>query len=131
MVWGSTKLYGTKIKTLDNGVVLACAGKVADEARAQRYFSKPMTNDPPKVDKSFQCIVIVKGEPFFCHENLIPIPIEHPFFAVGSGADFALMAMQMGCSAIEAIIRTSELDANTNNETTYVELHAKKKATKP
>jgi ATP-dependent protease HslVU (ClpYQ) peptidase subunit len=43
------------------------------------------------------------------------IAIEHEFFAIGSGAPIAMVAMHMGMSAKEAISFTSEISTTTNN----------------
>lgn len=42
-----------------------------------------------------------------------PVRVESKFYALGSGRDFALAAMHLGCRACEAIKLASSLDINT------------------
>lgn len=51
-----------------------------------------------------------------------PTPIEGKFFAVGSGADYAMGAMAMGASAEEAVRIAARYDLNTGGGLTVVEL---------
>jgi 20S proteasome alpha/beta subunit len=45
----------------------------------------------------------------------VPYKIESPFFAVGSGRDFAMAAMHLGKTAVEAVEVAMALDAGTGN----------------
>lgn len=122
----------TKIRYLPNGVVVACAGNANNEAVALKYFSgeKWMDEEPPDIKKGFECILITKtGVPMACHGSLRPFVIEHPYYAVGTGTEFALAAMEMGKGAVEAVKFSARLDCNTNDSVTVYEIknHAKKK----
>lgn len=44
-----------------------------------------------------------------------PFPVENPFHAVGSGRDFALMAMHVGYDARKAVELTCELSSHCGN----------------
>lgn len=51
------------------------------------------------------------------HEGAICfIPMRKPFYAIGSGRDFALMAMHLGKSAREAVALAALFDRYTNTE---------------
>ena len=42
-------------------------------------------------------------------ESSLPLTISHPFYAVGSGEEFAMALLHVGKTAIEAVKITSEL----------------------
>lgn len=52
-----------------------------------------------------------------------PVIIENEFFALGSGRDFALAAMHLGCSAEEAVKVASMFDTNSGNGVTVLKLN--------
>lgn len=109
-----------KILTLDNGVVLACAGDAAKGIQAKKFFSQPdwedKLDDAPNFKKGFEALVISKGRIYYCVNDCIAIPLGHKFHAMGSGWVLAAAAMHMGLSAIEAVKFASELDIHTNSE---------------
>lgn len=49
------------------------------------------------------------------HEQHGRFRVEAPFFAVGSGADFALMAMELGKGAAEAVSLSARFDTGTGD----------------
>jgi len=51
----------------------------------------------------------------YCSASPFPEIVEQPFFARGSGRDFALMAMHLGKSAQEAVELTSLFDSGCGN----------------
>ena len=65
--------------------------------------------------KEFECILIYNDKPYFCFSALYPSPIESEYFAIGSGAPYAIAAMARGDSAIEAIKFASTIDVHTND----------------
>lgn len=123
----------SKIKRLNKNTAIACAGSGADEYRARQHFSLPDWKDhePPKVKSNFECVLINKGQPYFCVGNLFPIKMEHDYYAIGSGGNFAMAGMATGLSAEEAVQFASELCLYTNDiiETFDVKEH-QTKATK-
>lgn len=121
----------TKIRYINKDIVISCAGDVNNEVRAINYFAKPnwASEEPPSVKKGgFQCIIIIKDQPFYCDHALYPQPIEHKYFAIGTGAPYACAYMELGHPAVEAVKFASKFDVNTNDVvTTYViKDHAKK-----
>lgn len=68
-------------------------------------------------------LLIVRPGGLFLLENAtVPFQIEEPFFAMGSGRDYALMAMHLGRSAIEAVELTSQLTTCCGNGVDYLRL---------
>lgn len=66
----------------------------------------------PLKDIGFTALRISKsGEVFFYHDGQFPSgPLRGDFFAVGSGAEYALGAMEQGASAIDAVHIAIKLD---------------------
>ena len=61
---------------------------------------------------------------------LRPVPVQEPFFAVGSGAEYALGAMAQGASAKEAVLIASRFDPATGNGVDVVRVLQPKKEKK-
>lgn len=114
----------SKIRILNKDTVIACAGDVIDEAIAIDFFSKKNWQKlipPSPTKKAFECILIYKNKPYYCLRKMYPIPIESDYFAIGSGWQLAISAMEMGASAVGAVKFASKLDINTNSVVeTYV-----------
>ncbi len=72
--------------------------------------------DKPKFlgEDGFCCLEVNKsGELFIWYDHLVPIPIHEKKMAIGSGGGFALGAVEMGASAIEAIRVSAKLNTDT------------------
>lgn len=121
----------SKIKRLNKTTVIACAGSAEDEHKARQHFSGPNWRDveAPQVKKNFECLLIVKGQPHFCVGNLYPIKMEHDYYALGSGGNFAMAGLSTGMTAEEAVQFASEMCIYTNDiiETFDVKEHQTKK----
>lgn len=64
----------------------------------------------------FVPVLLVSNSGLHLFENSpIPFRIEEPFFAMGSGRDYALMAMHLGCDAKEAVRLTCEMTTCCGN----------------
>ena len=69
--------------------------------------------DKPSVNKdSFAALLLTKDGVFRMESRLVLWPVEAPH-ALGSGRDFAVMAMHLGKSADEAVVLAGEFDCNT------------------
>jgi len=130
------KIFASKIFILRPNFVISCAGDVDIEYKAMEFFRNPKWRQEEIPDytkkenesdekKEFRCIGIENGQPFFCHDSLVPVPIEHPFFAIGSGSDIAMGAMHLGLTPQQAVILASELDINTNDVVDYYDIQDK------
>lgn len=60
----------------------------------------------------------------WCHGRDSRWRIEQPFFAIGSGRDFALAAMALGRSAAEAVDLAARFDTGTGNGVDALALEA-------
>lgn len=54
-----------------------------------------------------------KGSVYQYDGRLYPYSIDHKFYSIGSGASYALGAMEHGASAIEAVKIAAKYDSNT------------------
>lgn len=119
---GDIRTKCTKIRKLNKNTIIACAGNTNAEYKAHQYFNQPdwRNKEPPEIKKDFECIVIYKGIAYACNKSLYPSPIEHPFFAIGSGWQLSMAGMHTGMSAIESIKFAAELNIYTNNEVEWI-----------
>lgn len=131
-------LCENKIDILPNGWIFAGGGDVDDIARAKKFFlsKRQYPTKKDKVKGQFACILIKGSEVFYAEGNLTLLPLETPYYAIGSGYKFAYQALHNGSSAEDALKATSLLDIYTSPEYTIynIEDHAqpkKKKTSKP
>lgn len=109
----------TKIRRLGDGRLLAGAGGFA--FMLQMYAWIEQGADPAKFPQAqtskddWEPILVVEtdGRVLRYERTPYPIQIESEFCALGSGRDFALMAMRLGKSAPEAVQLASEFDPHT------------------
>lgn len=70
----------------------------------------------PILDKEWWInIIVIEDGKCFRYENFTKFEVEEPFFAIGSGRDFAIAAMHLGKTAIEAVEIASLFDVNTGD----------------
>ena len=72
----------------------------------------------PAFQKTSDFVAVLRIGPdgAYLYENShIPFKIEEPFYAMGSGRDFALMALHLGSPAARAVELTNELDTTCGN----------------
>jgi len=70
-----------------------------ENGREREKYPAVQQND----DRSCGCLVIDGGRILKYESGPIPLVFEQPFFAMGSGRDFAVAAMHCGKSAREAV----------------------------
>lgn len=68
-----------------------------------------------EADRSVVILLIEDGQPYLYEESHVPIKLEMPFMAIGSGRDYAMAAMHLGKSAREAVEIACIFDANSGN----------------
>ena len=107
----------SKIHTLKEGGYAAAAGHAGAGALVFQWLDKgAMADDYPLSDPELcTVIVITKDGQILQFDGSAPVKLEAPFYAIGSGRDFALAAMHLGKSAKEAVEISSELDQSTGN----------------
>lgn len=109
----------TKAHRLSDGSLFASCGALENNAAVRHWLNGG--NDKPVMgkDDDFDGVLIKPdGTAWILNKNLHLIAIESPYFATGSGRDFALLAMHMGKTAREAVALAAELDIWTGMEVT-------------
>jgi hypothetical protein len=107
----------TKVRRGETGNLVGYAGNCALGEQVFAWLCEGGERPDGQFDKNDFCQVIEITPEGHClkHERYGSFRIEDPFFAVGSGADFALMAMACGKTAVEAVQLTGRFDTNTGN----------------
>jgi hypothetical protein len=106
-----------KIWRLDNGDRLGVSSNMVGAGEAMRDFLNGKL-DRALVPTDVRAILVnADGQVFIANDGvLFSGPIDTEFCAIGSGADFALGAMQHGADAVEAIRCAIAHDQHTGGE---------------
>lgn len=115
--YGSLPAATTKIHRHGKWVAGAC-GNTAQIAQVHKWVADGMDpsqypafqNDP----QDAVTMLLASAEGLFVLDcTPVPYKIEQPFFAIGSGRDFAIAAMDLGLNAVEAVHLASKFDTTT------------------
>ena len=72
--------------------------------------------EKPKLDEGFEGVFLTSHNLLQMDDGLVPYVVSGPFFALGSGADFALGAMGAGAGPKEAVDIACRFDAASGGE---------------
>ncbi len=115
------KIYCQKIHILGAGEVVAIAGNVDAEFHFKRWLIAGMKPDEWAAyfselkEPKYEAIYIDRFKSrWYFQDGSDCQPIEHRFYAIGSGSKLAMAAMHMGLSAVDAVLLAGDLDVNTN-----------------
>lgn len=103
-----------------NGHLVGFSGR-ADTSALLRYWfengAKPEEwPDPYEDDPDCSMIVVTPDGKVMYYERFpIPIIMENEYFALGSGRDYALAALELGCSPERAVEVACSLDLYSGN----------------
>ena len=122
---GATKIYelpesaAMKIFNVKRALVGFC-GNVDSFANAITWLHNP-DDDPPKVKGIEMLLLTEKG---IYHASTLQnwTLIKDPFFAIGTGMQFAMAAMEVGKTPFEAVKIASKFDNNTGQGFNKIEL---------
>jgi hypothetical protein len=99
-VQSNLKRKTSKVFRLKDGNLFAGCGEYDDVLSAREWLenggSKPTLKD-------FSGLLVTPEGCFRVEHSLLRQPIAEPFTAIGSGRDFAIAAMYLGKSAVEAV----------------------------
>lgn len=102
----------TKMSSMDNGDVVVSVGSIDRSLSMVLWYSSgaKRTDFPvfQGTDDWVNLIVLSGGKVFEYQQEPVGIPCEDPYMAWGSGADFALGAMAVGATAVEAVLAASK-----------------------
>lgn len=104
----------TKLFTLADRSVVGIAGSLEFCLAAVKYLDGSIGPKPTSsTDNSTLLRVYPDGTAEVYHSQLEPYPVLLPFFAVGSGSDYAMGALAMGATPERAIEIASQFDEAT------------------
>lgn len=112
---GSTKVHGSyqKIRRI-GGFLIGTAGSVAACQSFIDWVKAGDDEDPPPKGEYNALIVDPRGKVREIENgSVLPVPRGAKFFAIGSGAPYALAAMYAGASAIDAVKIAAKIDTST------------------
>jgi hypothetical protein len=102
----------TKLKRLKDGRLYASAGDTSDGVLVRQWLDGEIP-DKPKIDEdSFVALIVSSDGAFRMEGKLVSWPVEAPH-AIGSGREYAIAAMYLGKSAVEAVEIAALFDPNT------------------
>lgn len=114
----SSMMRGKALKAfrLEDGTLFGACGEAQDAIAVRDWLEDG--GEKPKVQDTFHAIVIKDGELYTLENKLVLMLQCRPFFAIGSGRDFAMAAMHLGKTAVEAIGISHQFDVDTGSEVT-------------
>ncbi len=114
--------YGPKVWK-HKGVLGAAAGTGAICLKFQDWVRNGMPGDCPfQGTDGGNGIVVAPDGQMVCWGTNGPWPVKQPFYTLGSGYQIALGAMEMGATAVEAVVAAMKFDTSTGGEVQFVRL---------
>lgn len=111
--YGSTMFPVKKIFRLGDEL-LAGAGDWSEcNTFAKWYVDGCPLDKKPDFKNGVSMLLIKNGEIWKYEDELVPFKIDMPFWALGSGADFAMGAMAAGKNAVEAVEIACKFDKDS------------------
>lgn len=90
--------------------IYAGAGDLDD---LQKFFDWRQGGDEPTIEESFDVLEIAPDGLFLWGKKLVRLELQDKFYAVGSGAQYAMGAMAMGATPEKAIEVAARFDPST------------------
>lgn len=112
--WGGTPIPAKKVYKL-GGALFGTSGSAEFAYVFYDWLKSGLPRREPYGEENVCALVYANGL-FYFLERFIPIPVNKPFWAIGSGAEYALAAMELGKSAEDAVRTAIELDINSGGE---------------
>lgn len=103
-----------KIRKGKGCIVGYCGDWIAGEALAEYYISEGGTEPPLDDNDDIELLVLKKSGIYLVDRKFRKVKIHGKHYAIGSGAAAAMVAMNMGASATEAIKEASKVDDYTD-----------------
>lgn len=107
--------YGTKLFKV-NGSIIGICGNFEQALKFIEWRRNPDTIPTFKNDYSVEALELSPSQGlFYWGTEFVAVPIEEPFYAIGSGSNFAIGAMAKGADAREALKVAAQWDAYTGS----------------
>jgi hypothetical protein len=121
---GSASFSVTKIYKI-RGSLLGVCGNLEHAMQFIEWRRKP-GDKPVFADSTFSALELTtKGEILWWGTELVAVPIEDEFYAIGTGAAYATGALEMGAKPAEAIRIAAKHDPSTSPEVQTMTLGGK------
>lgn len=121
---GSASFTITKIFKI-RGSIYGICGNLEHAMQFIAWRRKP-GDKPILVDSSFNALELTpKHEILWWGSELVPVPIEDEFYAIGTGAAYATGALEMGAQPADAIAIAAKHDPSTSPEVQAMRLGSK------
>ena len=98
--------------------LIGIAGSIAEGLEFVDWY-KDRRKKKPQLTEAFQALVLTPDGIEAWEDNLIPIPIESFYYAIGSGRDYAMTSMYYGKSVLDAAMVACEFDVSSNTPVIY------------
>lgn len=122
---GNIRSRVEKMWRIGDQAILGVAGTLADCMVFRQWAIDSLLEDcedaPPKMDE-VEAIVLTRKGVYHYSASPIPTKIGDKFYAIGSGAELALGAMQMGADARQAVRVASKWDVHTGGRISTLSL---------
>lgn len=79
-----------------------------------KWYRDREDEDKPKLGDDFEALVLMEDGLYSYHKSLVPVKINHQYWAIGSGAPIAIGAFAMDATPMEAVEAACIFDINTN-----------------
>ena len=120
-VVGESWFYSQKLYRIGNKII-GCAGDSSASEKFLHWFKHPKSKRPEfKDSESFAALVLTSDGLFHVDESLCLDPIKDDYFAIGSGAIAALVAMDLGLDPVAAVEAACRRDANSGLPVEHME----------
>lgn len=123
-VTGGPMFKTTKIQRI-HGSIYGGAGNVDQIFKMFEWFKNPDMKPEWKFEPDFEILQLSAEGLFVWTSEMIAIPVGMPYYAIGSGAHFALGALECGADPANAIRVAHKFDPYTGRE---VQTHTLKAA---
>lgn len=111
---------GEKVFCLNDGSLFGSCGQIQDGAAVREWLASG--GEKPKVEDGFHAIFVKDGRLYSLENKLVHLEQRRPFFAIGSGRDYAMAAMFLGKTAADAVRVAHEFDVDTGDAVTELSI---------
>lgn len=108
-----------KLHRLPDGALFAAAGALQEVIAVLEWLRG---GEKPSDLQDFEGLIVTRTGAERLGERLMRVPCLEPFYAIGSGAHFALAAMACGKNAIEAVRIAARFDPYTGGRVEFMRL---------
>lgn len=121
--WGNQlELIPSKVEKLEDGSLFGGGGHSTAIQKLRNYILRDFTPTFTEEEEVTAIRITPDGKVWFWNKALEPVEYFGPYFAIGTGADYALGALYCGADAEEAVHAAMEFDKSSGGKVTSVRL---------